>query len=77
MRKGREEGRKEGRREAARKMKESGLSIEQIARFTGLSTAKLPGSDAGLGAVVQDSFTKKANSGSFSYNFLDLRRERI
>ncbi len=59
MRKGREEGREEGRqegeklgmrkgreegrREAARKMKESGLSIEQIARFTGLSHREITG----------------------------------
>ncbi len=35
-----EKGREEGRREAARKMKESGLSIEQISRFTGLSQAR-------------------------------------
>ncbi len=43
MRKGREEGREEGRREAARKMKESGLSIEQISRFTGLSHREITG----------------------------------
>ncbi len=43
MRKGRKEGREEGRREAARKMKESGLSIEQIARFTGLSHREITG----------------------------------
>ncbi len=41
--KGREEGREEERREAARKMKESGLSIEQIARFTGLSHREITG----------------------------------
>ncbi len=43
MRKGREEGREEGRREAARKMKESGLSIAQIARFTGLGHREITG----------------------------------
>ncbi len=43
MRKGREEGREEERREAARKMKESGLSIEQISRFTGLSHREITG----------------------------------